>query len=68
MPGPCVAALRRAYLEAWIERAIVLLDDIDGDPDLEDGADAEPYLAGSHSDLEDDKAERDPWTVPVVIG
>jgi len=48
----------RAGVEVFIARLIDLLDDLDGDPDLEDGADAEPYLAGSHSDLEYDDAER----------
>ena len=43
-------------------------DEIDGNPDLKGGADAEPYLAGFHSDLEDDPAERDPWTIPVRLG
>ena len=35
----------RAELHAIIERALVLLDQIDGDPDLEDGRDCEPSLA-----------------------
>ena len=58
---------RRALLEQWIENAIALLDTLDGDPDLEDGADDEPSL-GSHAkyrngrleyDLEEDDAEFD---------
>ena len=68
MPAPSVAALRREYLDAWIKHAITLLDQLDGDPDLEDGGDIEPNLAEAHSDLEDDPVERDPWTVPAVIG
>ena len=38
---------RRAELETRIEEMIALLDTLDGDPDLEDGADDEPNL-GSH--------------------
>lgn len=48
----------RAGIEVFITRLIDMLDELDGDPDLEDGADYEPYLAGSHSDLEYDDAER----------
>ena len=29
-------ALRRRELERWIDRAIAVLDDIDGEPDIED--------------------------------
>ncbi|PYE98894.1 hypothetical protein C8J35_103495 [Rhizobium sp. PP-F2F-G38] len=29
-------ALRRQELERWIDRAIAVLDDIDGEPDFED--------------------------------
>ncbi|MFK4062924.1 hypothetical protein [Brucella anthropi] len=36
MPSPAVYRLRRLMLEKWIEEAIALLDQIDGDPDLED--------------------------------
>ncbi|UZD72130.1 hypothetical protein [Brucella sp. JSBI001] len=35
-PSPAVYLLRRLMLEKWIEEAIQLLDQIDGDPDLED--------------------------------
>ena len=55
---PQAIAKWRFYAESLIERAITILDEIDGDVDLEDGGDYEPYLAGSHSDLEDDPAER----------
>ena len=34
----------RALLTAWIEAAINCLDALDGDPDFEDGGDAEPSL------------------------
>jgi len=38
------AAVRkwRAYAEDLIAQAIALLDELDGDPDLEEGADLEP--------------------------
>jgi hypothetical protein len=35
----------RFYAEALIQQAIDVLDEIDGDSDLEDGGDAEPSLA-----------------------
>ena len=35
----------RAELHAIIDRAFALVDRLDGDPDLEDGGDAEPSLA-----------------------
>lgn len=35
----------RDQLHAIIERALVLLDQLDGDPNCEDGGDAEPSLA-----------------------
>lgn len=37
-------SLSRREIESAIERLIALLDLIDGDPDLEDGADGEPSL------------------------
>jgi len=36
----------RPNVEPDLKRALVLLDQLDGDPDLEDGGDAEPSLAG----------------------
>lgn len=36
--------MRRQALEDWIDRAIALLDSLDGDPDHEEGADAEMSL------------------------
>lgn len=52
----------RTRIEATIEHLLALLDTIDGDPDLEDGGDAEPepfepYLADAASDFEYDPAE-----------
>jgi hypothetical protein len=34
--SPAIYNFRRAELERWIDRALELLDQIDGDPDLED--------------------------------
>ncbi|QNQ63563.1 hypothetical protein IB024_15040 [Brucella sp. 6810] len=36
MTSPAIYRLRRQMLEQWIEQAITLLDQLDGDPDLED--------------------------------
>lgn len=52
--SPAIYSLRRRFLEQWIERAIALLDEIDGDENME------PYLADAHpkwADREDDPAE-----------
>lgn len=47
-PAPATAAPPaepfRARLEEAVERLLVILDTLDGDPDFEDGADAEPSL------------------------
>jgi hypothetical protein len=53
---PAAVAKWRAYAEDLIAQAITLLDELDGDPDLEEGGDLEPYLAGAGSDLEADDA------------
>lgn len=37
----------RARLETKIEELIALLDILDGDPDLEDTGDAEPWIGGA---------------------
>lgn len=42
-----VQELRRETVEACIERLIALLDEMDGDPDLEDGGDFEPSIGSS---------------------
>ena len=34
--SPVIYRYRRRSLEQWIDRAIALLDQLDGDPDLED--------------------------------
>ncbi len=46
---PALYELRRSALEAWIERAITLLDELDGDENLE------PELAGFDSRNMDDR-------------
>lgn len=62
VPFLAVTPSMRTRIEATIEHLLALLDTIDGDPDLEDGGDAEPeplepYLADAASDLEHDPAE-----------
>lgn len=47
MKSPAIFAYRRHELECWIEKAIALLDQMDGDPDIED------------DEREADAAERD---------
>lgn len=58
---------RRQHLEQMIEIAIALLDAIDGDPDLEETGDLEPYLAWvgagpgvccTDGDREDDECDK----------
>jgi len=53
----------RARLEASIEAAIAALDQLDGDPDLEDSFDREMVCEdeGHESDREPDPAEFLPW-------
>ncbi|MCX5581508.1 hypothetical protein [Kaistia terrae] len=46
-----IHAYRRQQLELWIERAIALLDELDGDTDLEAGADHERDETEIISDL-----------------
>ncbi|MEN5298801.1 hypothetical protein ABE530_10660 [Brucella sp. TWI559] len=36
MSSPAINRLRRLFLEQWIDKAIALLDQIDGDADFED--------------------------------
>lgn len=36
MSSPAINRLRRLFLEQWIEQAITLLDQLDGDSDFED--------------------------------
>ncbi|OYR13085.1 hypothetical protein [Brucella thiophenivorans] len=36
MSSPAIHRLRRLFLEQWIDEAIALLDQIDGDADFED--------------------------------
>jgi len=51
MTHPVIHAYRRQQLELWIERAIALLDAMDGDADLEAGADLERDETEIISDL-----------------
>ncbi|WP_200869465.1 hypothetical protein [Brucella rhizosphaerae] len=36
MSSPAINRLRRLFLEKWIDEAIALLDQLDGDADFED--------------------------------
>jgi len=40
-----VTNIMRVRMEAAVETLLALLDEMDGNPDLEDGADDEPYLS-----------------------
>lgn len=51
MAHPTIVAFRRRLLEDWIERAIALLDELDGDADFEAGADLERDETETISDL-----------------
>jgi hypothetical protein len=55
----------REYLEALIETAIALLDQIDGDSDCEPDSDDEPWIAGSNTDRESDMSD---WEVEEPDG
>ena len=73
----------RLRIEAAIESLIALLDEIDGDPDLEDSGDSEPSLCGIgvnpsvakgkhfargvHHDLEDEDEGYDPSEAAFVM-
>jgi hypothetical protein len=65
MPKRESPAVVRSRAEAMIETLIALLDQIDGDPDLEDNADDEPSIGGypwrdDGVDLELDDADKEP--------
>jgi hypothetical protein len=57
----------RERLEAAIERAITALDQLDGDPDLEENGDLEPSFGGNYwadkieIELEGDASDDEPW-------
>lgn len=57
-------AVSRHRIEKYIEQLIDMLDAMDGDPDIEEGGDLEPYLAGADpadNDREfEDEREYDP--------
>ncbi|SOC94008.1 hypothetical protein SAMN05216358_4208 [Rhizobium sp. AN5] len=63
-----ILALRRQFLEAWIEEAIRLLDELDGECDLEDNGDMEPSVPSTprlimgrvQDDLEFDTSDFEP--------
>jgi hypothetical protein len=63
-----ILALRRQFLETWIEEAIRLLDELDGDCDLEEGGDMEPSVPSTPrlimgrvlDDLEFDTSDYEP--------
>lgn len=46
---PSIGQFRRAVIEAWIEQLIALLDELDGDENLE------PELAGFNAECMDDR-------------
>ncbi len=50
---PVDVSLRRRQIEAVIEHLISLLDTLDGEVDMEEGGDLEPYLADTAHDRED---------------
>jgi hypothetical protein len=60
-PADFVTPTQRKRIEAAIERLLALLDQIDGDIDLEDDErepePLEPYLADAGSDLEFDPCD-----------
>ncbi len=79
MQLPPLEQFRRSALEAWIDRAIALLDEMDGDPDLEDNGDDEPSIGslglvganGQEYDLELDSSDDEPslgWTLDGFMG
>ena len=53
--------LTREQIEDCIEYLVGYLDQIDPDPDLEEGGDKEPNLADSSTDLEGDFSDDEPW-------
>ncbi|WP_105437528.1 hypothetical protein [Neorhizobium sp. T25_13] len=61
--NPRIIITTRRRLEAKIEEMIGLLDILDGDPDVENSGDEEPWLGGSPQcgeyDLEVDGDEQD---------
>ena len=49
----------RLRIETTIENLVALLDEVDGEADLEDGADGEPYLAGTAGTTDDREYDGD---------
>lgn len=81
--SPAPSPALRLRIEAAIESLIALLDEIDGNPDLEDGGDSEPSLCGvgmapnggmglyragqMHHDLEVEEEGGDPTEAAFVM-
>lgn len=64
-PVPCPADVNRLRyrqrIEAAIEILLAELDRLDGDENLEDGADDECYITGSPTDREADHSDDEPY-------
>jgi hypothetical protein len=57
-----IEKFRRVALEEYIERLIALLDNLDGDQDLEDGSDAEPEETDQDGDEQDCSHSEEEWS------
>lgn len=57
-PSAAILAFRRQELERWIDNAITLLDDMDGDTDLEDD-DREQEETDENGDEQDSSLSED---------
>jgi len=55
-------------VENAIERLLALLDSLQGDENLEDGADDEYWLAGAETDREADTSDDEPYLSAGAIG
>lgn len=59
----------RVRMEAAIETLLALLDEMDGNPDLEEGADDEPYIGGYFGDdRELDTSDDEPYLSTGTVG
>ena len=65
--GIGASEILRAQVEAWVERLIALLDQLDGDADLEEGGDMEPSFGTAQYgrgrlelELEEDRVDDEP--------
>lgn len=66
MAASVVLRYRRKLAEQYIERLIALLDEMDGDPDLEDD-DSEPEETDQNGDEQDCSHSEEEWS-PYVAG